>query len=144
MRLARQLEELTHLESRVTILGYLQRGGIPSPVDRLLATRLGGACADLIHDNVFGVMVAARGDRCSSRRARDKNCCFNLRFLFVVGGDLVCDGLDVFRLHQGNRAAAEPAAGHPAAVNAALDSDGFGNLNDGVQLLAAHFVIVAQ
>jgi len=62
MRLARQLEELTHLESRVTILGYVQRGGTPSPVDRLLATRLGGACADLINEGVFGVMVAARGD----------------------------------------------------------------------------------
>jgi 6-phosphofructokinase 1 len=62
MRLARQLEELTHLESRVTILGYVQRGGTPSPADRLLATRLGAACADLIHENVFGVMVAARGD----------------------------------------------------------------------------------
>ncbi len=62
MRLARQLEELTHLESRVTILGYVQRGGTPSPADRLLASRLGAACADLIHENVFGVMVAARGD----------------------------------------------------------------------------------
>jgi 6-phosphofructokinase 1 len=62
MRLARQLEELTHLESRVTILGYVQRGGTPSPADRLLATRLGSACADLIHENVFGVMVASRGD----------------------------------------------------------------------------------
>ena len=63
LRLARQLEELTHLESRVTILGYVQRGGTPSPMDRLLATRLGSACADLINEGVFGVMVAARGDR---------------------------------------------------------------------------------
>jgi 6-phosphofructokinase len=62
MRLAKQLEELTHLESRVTILGYVQRGGTPSAADRLLATRLGGACADLIHEGVSGVMVAARGD----------------------------------------------------------------------------------
>ena len=62
MRLAKQLEELTHLESRVTILGYVQRGGTPSPADRLLATRLGSACGDLIHESVFGVMVAARGD----------------------------------------------------------------------------------
>jgi 6-phosphofructokinase len=62
MRLARQLEELTQLESRVTILGYVQRGGTPSAADRLLATRLGGSCADLINDGVFGVMVAARGD----------------------------------------------------------------------------------
>jgi len=63
LRVAKQLEELTHLESRVTILGYVQRGGIPSPADRLLATRLGSACGDLINDNVFGVMVASRGDR---------------------------------------------------------------------------------
>ncbi len=62
VRLARQLEELTRLESRVTILGHLQRGGTPSAADRLLATRLGTACADLIDEDVFGVMVAARGD----------------------------------------------------------------------------------
>jgi len=60
--LAQQLEELTGLESRLTILGYLQRGGTPSAGDRLLATRLGTACADLIDSGVFGVMVAARGD----------------------------------------------------------------------------------
>ena len=60
-RLAQQLEQLTHLESRLTILGYVQRGGTPSPADRLLATRLGSACADLINAGVFGVMVAARG-----------------------------------------------------------------------------------
>ena len=62
MRLARQLEELTHLESRVTILGYVQRGGTPCAADRILATRLGSAAADLIAEGVFGVMVAARGD----------------------------------------------------------------------------------
>ncbi len=62
LRLARQLEELTHLESRVTILGYVQRGGTPCAEDRLLATRLGSACADLIQEGRFGVMVAARGD----------------------------------------------------------------------------------
>ena len=62
LRLARQLEELTHLESRVTILGYVQRGGTPCAEDRILATRLGSACADLIHEKKFGVMVAARGD----------------------------------------------------------------------------------
>ena len=62
MRLARQLEELTGLESRVTILGYVQRGGTPSPADRLLATRLGTACADFIARGILGVMVAARGD----------------------------------------------------------------------------------
>jgi ATP-dependent phosphofructokinase / diphosphate-dependent phosphofructokinase len=62
LRLAHQLEQLTGLESRVSILGYVQRGGTPSPVDRLLATRLGSAAADLVHAGTFGVMVAARGD----------------------------------------------------------------------------------
>ncbi|MFA5057147.1 MAG: ATP-dependent 6-phosphofructokinase [Opitutaceae bacterium] len=62
MRLSRQLEELTRLEARVTILGYVQRGGTPSVADRLLATRLGTACAGFINEGVFGVMVAARGD----------------------------------------------------------------------------------
>ncbi len=60
LRLARQLEELTQLESRVTILGYVQRGGTPSAADRLLATVLGTACAELVHRRLFGVMVAAR------------------------------------------------------------------------------------
>lgn len=60
--LSQQLEAMTGLESRVTILGYLQRGGIPSAADRLLATRLGTACADLINEGTFGVMVASRGD----------------------------------------------------------------------------------
>jgi len=62
LRLAKQLEDLTDLEARVTILGYVQRGGTPSVADRLLATRLGTACAGLIQKGVFGVMVAARGD----------------------------------------------------------------------------------
>ena len=62
MRLAKHLEELTQLESRVTILGYVQRGGTPSAADRVLATRLGSACADLINEEHYGVMVAARGD----------------------------------------------------------------------------------
>jgi 6-phosphofructokinase 1 len=60
--LAEELEERTGLESRVTILGHIQRGGTPSPADRLLATRLGVACTDFIAEGIHGVMVAARGD----------------------------------------------------------------------------------
>ncbi len=62
LRLAHELEQLTGLESRLSILGYIQRGGTPSPVDRLLATRLGSAAADLVAAGRYGVMVAARGD----------------------------------------------------------------------------------
>ena len=61
-RFARQLESLTGLESRVTILGYVQRGGTPSAADRLLAARLGNAAADLVAAGTFGVMVAATGE----------------------------------------------------------------------------------
>jgi 6-phosphofructokinase 1 len=60
--LARRLEKLTGLESRVTILGHLQRGGTPSAADRFLATRLGTACAELVAKGKFGVMVAAHGE----------------------------------------------------------------------------------
>ena len=62
MMLAQKLEELTGIESRVTILGHLQRGGTPSSFDRILATKLGTACADYINRGKYGVMLAARGD----------------------------------------------------------------------------------
>ena len=61
-KLATTLEGATGLESRVTILGHVQRGGTPSPADRLLATRLGTAAAAYIAEGVHGVMVAARGE----------------------------------------------------------------------------------
>jgi 6-phosphofructokinase 1 len=62
LRLAQQLEKLTGLEARLTILGHLQRGGTPSAADRILATRLGTAAADFIAKKKFGVMVAAKGE----------------------------------------------------------------------------------
>ena len=61
LRLARRLQELTGLESRVTALGHLQRGGSPSPGDSLLATRLGTACAELIdQEEIWGDGSLAR------------------------------------------------------------------------------------
>ena len=60
---AEQLEALTGLEARVTILGHLQRGGTPSATDRILATRLGTRCAHLIEEECYGVMVASRGEK---------------------------------------------------------------------------------
>ncbi len=62
LQLARELEQLTLVESRVTILGHLQRGGIPSSYDRLLASRLGTACTEYIQNEQYGIMVAVRGD----------------------------------------------------------------------------------
>jgi 6-phosphofructokinase 1 len=66
VQLALELEKLTRVESRLTILGHLQRGGIPSSYDRLLATRLGTACASFIQQENFGVMVGARGEGVSA------------------------------------------------------------------------------
>lgn len=62
LQVSEALEEKTGLEARVTILGHLQRGGTPSAADRLLATCLGTACAKLLEDGVFNVMVASRGE----------------------------------------------------------------------------------
>jgi 6-phosphofructokinase 1 len=62
MEFTKQLEELTGLESRLSILGHLQRGGSPSCADRLLATKLGSACAELLDRRRYGIMVGARGD----------------------------------------------------------------------------------
>ena len=61
-QLATTLSELTGLESRVTILGHVQRGGTPTPADRLLATRLGTASVGFINDGITGVLVAIRGN----------------------------------------------------------------------------------
>jgi ATP-dependent phosphofructokinase / diphosphate-dependent phosphofructokinase len=59
---ADQIEELTNLETRETILGYIQRGGSPSPMDRLLATRYGAYAVELIAKEKFGMMVSSIGD----------------------------------------------------------------------------------
>jgi len=63
-RLARQLQQLTGTEARVTSLGHVQRGGGPTAADRLLCTRLGTRAAQLLSEGVASAMVAVRGDRC--------------------------------------------------------------------------------
>ena len=60
--IAEQIEKLTNLETRETILGYIQRGGSPSPMDRLLATRYGAYAVELIANDQFGMMVSSLGD----------------------------------------------------------------------------------
>lgn len=62
-RVAKELEEATNLESRVTVLGYLQRGGTPSPYDRVLATQFGSAAADFIAEENFGKLVAMQNNK---------------------------------------------------------------------------------
>jgi 6-phosphofructokinase 1 len=52
---------LAKREVRVTVLGHIQRGGSPSPFDRILSTRFGAAAVELIAEGKFGHMVALRG-----------------------------------------------------------------------------------
>jgi phosphofructokinase-like protein len=60
--LAEEIEKRTGFETRVTILGHVQRGGTPTAFDRVLATRFGIAAIDAVHDGAFGQMVALRAD----------------------------------------------------------------------------------
>src|SRR5881409_4180855 len=60
--LGREIEERTGFETRVTVLGHVQRGGTPTPRDRVLATRFGLEAADLAQAGEFGMMAALRGD----------------------------------------------------------------------------------
>jgi 6-phosphofructokinase 1 len=60
--LARDIEERTGYETRVTVLGHVQRGGTPTPRDRILATRFGLKAADLVDAGRFGRMAALQGD----------------------------------------------------------------------------------
>jgi phosphofructokinase-like protein len=60
--LAREIEQRTGFETRVTVLGHVQRGGTPTPRDRVLATRYGLKAADLVEEGKFGRMAALRGD----------------------------------------------------------------------------------
>jgi len=55
---AREIEDRTGYETRVTILGHVQRGGTPTAFDRVLATRFGVAAIDAVHDGAWGSMVA--------------------------------------------------------------------------------------
>ena len=60
---ARQIGEKTGYETRVTVLGHVQRGGSPTARDRVLATRFGLKAADLAHAGRFGRMAALQGDQ---------------------------------------------------------------------------------
>jgi 6-phosphofructokinase len=64
-RVARQLQELTGTEARVTSLGHVQRGGIPSPFDRLLCSMLGTKAAELLSQGRYNCMISYRGERCA-------------------------------------------------------------------------------
>jgi len=60
---AEEIEKRTGFETRVTVLGHIQRGGTPTAFDRVLATRFGVAAIDAVHDGAFDQMVALQAGR---------------------------------------------------------------------------------
>ncbi|MEM2104675.1 MAG: 6-phosphofructokinase [Candidatus Bathyarchaeia archaeon] len=69
--LAKEIENRIGIETRVVVLGHLQRGGSPTAFDRVLATRFGIAAIDHVHQDKFGCMVALQGNRIVSVPLRD-------------------------------------------------------------------------
>lgn len=63
-RIARRIQQAAGMEVRCTSLGHVQRGGIPTAYDRLLATRLGTKAGELLYRGEYNVMVAVKGDDC--------------------------------------------------------------------------------
>ena len=61
--LGREIEKRINAETRVTVLGHVQRGGSPTAHDRVLATRYGVTAVEELHKGNYGVMVALHGDR---------------------------------------------------------------------------------
>lgn len=64
--IARLVEQETNIETRETVLGYVQRGGAPTPFDRNLSTRMGGHAAELIANGQYGRMITLTGNEISS------------------------------------------------------------------------------
>ncbi len=69
--LGREIENKMNLETRVVVLGHLQRGGSPTAFDRILATKYGIAAIDLVNQSKFGLMVALKGTKIVSVPLKD-------------------------------------------------------------------------
>ena len=61
--LGKEIEKCIGTETRVVVLGHIQRGGTPTAFDRILGTRLGIAAIELVHEGKFGFMVGIRGNK---------------------------------------------------------------------------------
>ena len=69
--LGREIEKCIDTETRVVVLGHIQRGGTPTAFDRILGTRLGLAAIDFVHDGKFGYMVGIQGNKIVSVALKD-------------------------------------------------------------------------
>jgi len=68
---AKNIEENTGRETRVTVLGHVQRGGTPTPYDRILSTKFGAFAIDLVARGKFGRMVSLRGNEIKNVKIKD-------------------------------------------------------------------------
>ena len=68
---AKMISDNTGLETRTTVLGHLQRGGSPTPFDRILSTKFGTNAIQLVMKRQFGRMVALKGSEIKSVRIAD-------------------------------------------------------------------------
>jgi 6-phosphofructokinase 1 len=69
--IGKEIEKCLNVETRVVVLGHLQRGGTPTPYDRILATRFGIAAIDLVHEGKFDYMSAMKGNKIVSVPLKD-------------------------------------------------------------------------
>lgn len=69
--LGKEIEKCLGIETRVVVLGHLQRGGSPVAFDRILATRFGIGAIDLVHERKFGHMIAIKGNKIVSVPLKD-------------------------------------------------------------------------
>lgn len=65
-RVADEIDRYSGMETRVTVLGHLQRGGRPTPLDRILSTRFGVKAMEMAKDKIYGEMVCLKGNNISS------------------------------------------------------------------------------
>lgn len=69
--LGSQIEKETGIETRTVVMGHLQRGGVPTPFDRVLATRLGTRAVDMLVNEEYGCMVGVKGSEFVAVRLED-------------------------------------------------------------------------
>lgn len=70
-RIARQIEALTGIETRICVPGHMQRGGSPCPYDRVLATQFGSYAAKMVEDENYGITVAMKSNHVGENRLKD-------------------------------------------------------------------------
>ena len=70
-RIAKDIERLTGIETRICVPGHMQRGGSPCPYDRVLATQFGSYAAKMVEDENYGITVAMKNNHVGENRLKD-------------------------------------------------------------------------